>query len=103
MALYPVLPFRVESDNGSGNLEFWHKIRSYTAKKNNDAPKAKITLLKTIEQDYAPENLYGAPKKQNYASNNQDYALDNRKYAPDNRKYAPENLNYAPKTKITLL
>ena len=31
-------------------------------KKNNNAPKAKITLLKTIGQDYAPENLNGAPK-----------------------------------------
>ena len=38
---------------------------------NNDAPKAKITLLKTLmDQDYAPENLIGAPNNQDYAPKN---------------------------------
>ena len=57
-------PIRVKSVNGSGNSEFCSKIRSQTVKNtlfcveiqkyapklpiwNNDAPKAKIILLKT--------------------------------------------------------
>ena len=44
--------------------------------------------LRSLNQDYAPENLDYAPKNQDYAPESQDYAPDSLNYAPKNQHYA---------------
>ena len=100
---------RVESENGSDNSEFWHKIRYQTAKNTlisveiqkyaPKLPKWIMTLQKLRLRAWKPWCHFYRPR---LCSQKQNYATENLNYVPKNQDYAPKTKITHPKTKITL-